>query len=301
MDLYNKDFIPMLLTEKTEPFNNHEYLFEIKFDGTRTLIYTDPNNIRITNKRGAFLNDTYPELLGIKNMVKTKCIFDGEIILMRDGYPSFKKLQERALLKNPSKIKYMKEHFPVTFICYDILYEGKDLTKLTLLERKKILSKYKDNDFFVKTTYVLKEGISLYEEIKKIGLEGIVAKRIDSKYHVNTRSKEWIKIKNWLDEEFYICGYKEADNKGSLASIILGTLKDNKYYYVGRVTIGKNNPEFKTIKKLKSKTKSYLIDFSHKDEEYIFVKPVLRCTVEFLEKTRLGKLRQPIYKGLRLD
>ena len=302
MDLYNEDFVPMLLNEVKKSFNDNDWLFEMKFDGTRTLIYVDPKNIKITNKRGKILNETYPELLSIKNLVKTKCIFDGEIISMIDGFPSFRKLQERALLKDSMKIKYMQENYPVTFICYDIIYEDKDLTGIPLIERKKILNKYKDTKFFVKTTYVLEKGITLFSEIKKLGLEGIVAKKLDSRYHINTRSKEWLKIKNWYDAEFYVCGYKIPNNMGSMASLILGSRQgENKFYYVGRVTIGKNNPEFKNIKKLKIIKENYLIDFLHNDEGYVLVEPKLECTIEFLEKTKNGKLRQPIYKGLRLD
>ena len=291
----------MLLSEVDKPFNDKDYLFEMKFDGSRTLIYVEPDNITITNKRGAFLNNTYPELLSIKSIVKKKCIFDGELILVVDGFPSFRKLQERALLKNPLKIEYMRTHYPVTFICYDILYEDKDLTSVPLIERKQVLSKYKDTDFFVKTDYILEKGISLFREIKKLALEGIVAKKINSKYYPNTRSKEWVKIKNWLDEEFYVCGYKIPDNSGSMASLVLAEKRGKKFYYVGRVTIGKNNLDFIKITKIKQKKENYLTNFLHNDEGYVLVEPKLQCTVEFLQKTASGKLRQPIYKGLRLD
>ena len=302
MDLYDKDFIPMLLSEVDKPFDDEDFLFEMKFDGTRTLIYVDPENIKITNKRGVFLNNTYPELLSIKKNVKTKCIFDGEIVLMEGGFPSFRKLQERALLKNPAKIKYMVSNHPVTFICFDILYEGKDLTDVPLIERKKILSKYKDTDFFIKTAFFPEEGIILFDSVAQLGLEGIIAKRKDSKYYPDTRTKEWLKIKNWMDQEFFVCGYKIPNNMGSMASLILGEKRnDNAFYYVGRVTIGKNNPEFKKIKELKSLKKNYLKEFLHDDEGYVLLKPKLQCTVEFLQKTKTGKLRQPIYKGLRLD
>ena len=286
------NFIPMLLDEKKEPFNSSEYLFELKFDGTRTLIFVEPSKIKIVNKRGNILNETYPELQSIKKLVNSKCIFDGEIVLMIDGKPSFKKLQERALLKDKFKISLIKKEFPVTFVCYDIIYEGKDLTELPLSQRKNILLKYPDTDFFVKTKFILTYGEEFYKAIRKENLEGIVAKKLDSTYKINKRSKDWIKIKNLKEEEFYIIGYNEG--KGVLASILLGKTSKNKIVYVSNVTIGKNSPDFRLIKDLKKCKNIY----DAPDEDYIFVEPNLKCIVAFMEKTKTDKLRQPIYKGV---
>ncbi len=299
MDIYeNKDIKPMLLIEAEDSFNDPNYLFELKFDGTRTIIFAEPNKIVIKNKRGFILNNTYPELLKIKELVKNKCIFDGEIVLMVDGKPSFKKLQERALLKDSLKINYFKNNYPVTFICFDILYDKKNLTNLDLLERKKYLAKYKNNDVFVKTKYVLENGITFFEAAKNMDLEGIVAKEIYSKYKINQRSKEWIKIKNLKDEDFFIGGYQE-DNKGYMASLVLGKLENKKLIYVGNVTIGKKNPEFIFIKHSKILKRSPFVDFE--EANYTYISPKIKCTVLFMEKTKYNHLRQPIYKGLQLD
>ncbi len=147
MNLFtNQDFVPMLLNEIKKPFNDPDYIFELKFDGIRTLLFAEPKKITIRNKRGNILNNRYPELLNITKMVTKKVIFDGEIIIMINGKPSFDKLQERALLKNKLKIKYFAKTFPVIFIAYDILYEDKDLTHLPLIKRKKILNKYHNTE-----------------------------------------------------------------------------------------------------------------------------------------------------------
>ena len=299
-DIYeSQDFQPMNLTEEEQPFNSSDYIYELKFDGTRTLIFVEPSKITIKNRRGIILNNTYPELLKIKNMVRGKCIFDGEIILMIDGKPSFRKLQERALLKDKFRINYFKENFPVTFVCYDILYDVKDITDLPLIKRKRHLDKYENSDIFVKSGFIPEKGIDLYNAAKRLDLEGIVAKNKNSKYQINKRSSDWVKIKNWNDEEFYICGFNEQ-NEGAMASIILGQLKDEKIHYVGRVTIGKRNHEFKKIKEQKEVNKNYIEEFLHDDKKYTLIQPKLQCTVEFLEKTKTGKLRQPIYKGLTI-
>ena len=138
MSLYDKSFSPMLLGKTEKPFDDIEYIFELKFDGIRTLIFVESDNITIKNKRNIKLNDRYPELLSIKDNVKKKVIFDGEIVMMVNGKPNFQKLKERALLKNKLRINYYVNNYPVVFIAYDILYEDKDLTQLPLIERKRI-------------------------------------------------------------------------------------------------------------------------------------------------------------------
>lgn len=296
MNLYtNQKFVPMLLNEVKEPFNDPNYIFELKFDGIRTLIFVEPKKITIRNKRSNNLNSRYPELLNITDNVKKKVVFDGEIIIMVSGKPSFEKLKERALLKNKIKINYFAKTYPVIFVAYDILYEDKDLTNLTLLERKKILNKYKNTDNFVKSEYFKEKGKDLYELVIKQNLEGIVAKKIDSKYFINKRTKNWIKIKNLKDEDFYICGYKEDDNK-AMASLLLGKKDKKDLIFAGTVNIGKKNSDFSFVKKNPLNKKPFFIK-----EGYINIIPNLKCTVEFMEKTKNGFMRQPNYKGLKID
>lgn len=292
MNLYeDKNITPMLLSESNKPFNDKNYLCELKFDGTRALIFVEPNKILIKNRKGNILNEVFPELLDITKLVKNKCIFDGEIIVISDNKPSFKNLQKRMGLKNIKKINLIKEKYPVTFICFDILYDKKDLTNLNIIERKKYLEKYEDNDIFIKTKYYLNEGIKLFKFAKKTNLEGIVAKEINSKYEFNMRSKKWIKIKNLKDEDFYIGGYKD-DNIGSLASLILGENSNNKFIYIGNVSIGKNNPEFKIIKEC-NLIKNCSFD-GFKEKGFKFINPTLKCTIKFTEKTKGNSLRHPI-------
>lgn len=295
MDFFNdRKFVPMLLDEASVPFNDPDFIFELKFDGIRTLLFIGDGKITIQNKRGDILNSRYPELLSIKNNIKNKVIFDGELILMVDGKPDFSMLQKRSLLKDKMKINYYVDNYPVVFVAYDILYENEDLTHLSLLERKKILNKYKDSDNFIKVIYIEKNGIDLFEEIKKLGLEGIVAKKKDSIYRINKRSNDWIKIKNLKDEDFYICGFKE-DKDIAVASLLLGKKKGKSLVYAGRVTIGRKNPEYLIIKKVAlNKHPDFLKD------GFVYINPTFKCTVVFMEKSRNDMLRQPVYKGLIL-
>ena len=283
---------PMLLSEEDKPFYSDDYLYEVKFDGIRALIYIKNNNIIIKSRNNTLLNDIFPELINIKYLVKKECILDGEIILMEKNKESFDKLKTRMNTKIPKKIEYYKENYPVTFICFDILYENKDLTNLPLIKRKEILNKYKDNDFFVKSR-IFDDGIKLFKIIINKNLEGIVAKKKDSKYYPDKRTREWIKIKRLCESDYYICGYRELEN---VVSLILGEKINNKYTFVSKVILGKKREEYKQIKKCE-KTKKYLTDFN--EEEYIYIKPDLICSITYLEKTNNNHLRHPVFKEIK--
>lgn len=294
----NSNLKPMLISENKTPFNNIDFIFEIKFDGTRALIFINNNKIIIKNRNGHILNEIFPELIKIKDKIKNNCIFDGEIVLLDNGYPSFEKLEERMMLKDKVKINYQSKNNPVCFMCFDILYENKDLTNMPLIKRRKILNKYSDSDIFIKTKYITNNGIELFKTIKKLNLEGIVAKEKNSKYSFNTRSKNWIKIKNLKEDIFYIGGYCDS-TKGSLASLLLGKKTNNELIYKSSVTIGKNNPDYLIIKKQEKLKSSPFNNFNNKN--YNYIKPTLKCSIKYTNKTINNSLRHPIFKQLELD
>ena len=221
-------------------------------------------------------------------MVKDDVIFDGEIIMLDNNKVSFSKLQKRIHLKNKKTIEFLSKTNPVIFICFDVIYEGKDLINLNLLERKDILNKYKDNDVFIKSTYVIEEGTKLFNAIKKLDMEGIVAKKINSKYLVNERSDNWLKIKNYKGEDFIILGYINKE-ESHVISLVLGEHLNKKIVYVGKVILGKKrNLADKILKMKKSKG---VVEI--KDKDVIYIKPEIKCFVKYLERTDNGLLRQP--------
>lgn len=286
----NRNWKPMLLGEVTNPFDSEEYIFELKFDGTRTLIFVSPESFKIYNRRNIDITYLYPELEILRQYVKRNTIFDGEIIAMDNGKPSFRKLQERAHLKNKTKIKYQMEKNPVIFICYDILYDNKNLIDLPLIDRKKLLENYEDNDYFLKSKYIEKYGINLYEIVIEQDLEGIVAKKKNSEYEIDKRSNSWLKIKNLKEETFFIGGYTEKDSS-YVISLFLGEYINNKFNFVGKVTLGKRTSLYKEIKKEKIIKSSPFNNYSN--EEVNFIKPHLTCKVKYMERTKNNHLRQP--------
>lgn len=286
MSLWKNEFTPMLLKEVDEVFDDENYLYEVKYDGIRVLVFVSNDSVVIKSRYGMDITKLFPELSCLSKMVNAKVIFDGEIIILDDERVSFSKLQKRFHLKNKKTIDFLSKTNPVVFMCFDVLYENRDLINLSLLERKEILNNYEDNEVFVKSTYVYGKGSKLFKAIKSLDMEGIVAKKIDSKYLINERSDNWIKIKNYKSDDFLILGYI---NKENVISLVLGELLKGRIVYVGKVSLGKKRSLANKIMNMKEV--KALIDI--KDKDVIYVKPNVKCEVKYLERTSNGLLRQP--------
>ena len=283
----NRNFTPMLLKEIDKPFNSKKYYYELKYDGYRALIFVNKNEIYIQSRNKNDITFLYPELSNIKKIVNKNVIFDGEIVIFENNKPSFNKISKRSKLKNKNIIKKESINNPVIFIAFDILYENKDLTNLSLIERKKILEKYQDTDFFIKSKVYLKNGIKLYNFVKKNNLEGIVIKDINGLYHINNRTSDFIKVKNIKSDNFFIAGY--INNNKYTSSLVLCEKYNNDYIYVGKVLISKKNNIYEKILNIK-KCKNYL---KIENNDITFIKPILSCKINYLERTKNGHLRHP--------
>lgn len=287
--MFNRILSPMLLKERDKPFIDDNYIFELKYDGIRTLLYVSPKTFKLITRNGNDLANIYPELKSVQNIVgKHKVIFDGEIVAFKNGKPSFSELQHRNHLKNISKIKLMINEIPVCFVVFDIIYFDKDLTNLTLMKRKKILNDFTDTDIFIKTK-MYNDGLKLFKHIKKIGLEGIVAKQKDSKYILGKRVENWVKIKNFKKEYFYVYGVTKLKDKYAL---YLGEYKNKKLIPVGKVSVMPDNDVLKIVQKQK-KVKNIFIDIT---ENINFVEPINKILVHYMERTLNNTLRQPFIK-----
>lgn len=286
--MFNKIISPMLLKEVDEPFNSEDYIYELKYDGIRTLMYISDKTFKLITRNGNDVADIFPELKSIQKIVgNKKVIFDGEIVAFKNNKPSFSELQHRNHLKNKTKIKLMMDEIPVCFVVFDIIYQDKDLTNFSLLERKDILDKYKDTDVFIKTK-MYEDGLKLFDHIKKIGLEGIVAKLKSSNYIPNKRVDNWVKIKNFKKDYFYIYGYDKLKDKYAL---YLGEYKNKKLTPVGKVSVMPDNEVLKIVQKQK-KIKKF-IDIN---ENINFVEPINKILVHYMERTDNNTLRQPFIK-----
>lgn len=286
----DRNWAPMLLKEIEQPFNSKDYIFELKFDGIRAIVFVSPKEFQIKSRNGKVLTDLFPELQEIQKLVHTNTIYDGEIIVMGTNGPSFSELQKRLHTKDPEKIKQLSTIYPVSFMAFDILYEKKDLTKIELMKRKKYLEKYPDTNYFIKTKGIEQNGKKFFQKIKELNLEGMVAKKKNGLYYLGERTNEFIKIKNIQEDEFYIGGYEEKKNK--ILSVAIGKLIDNQLHFVGKVKVSTKNQLYRQIIDRKI-SKNPFCDF---DETINYVNPTLTCHVSYLEKTKNNHLRHPVLK-----
>ena len=291
-DLFKEDFQPMLLREIDKPFNSKDYIYELKLDGERALIFVNKNSIVVKTRNKKDVTNKFPELESIKKIVSKNVIFDGEIVAFLEGRPNFSELAKRAHLKEQSKIKYLSQIKPVTFVCFDILYENKNLIELPLEKRKEVLNKYKDTDVFVKNKYIKEYGKELFREIRKLNLEGVIAKKLNSPYLINERSSNWLKIKNLKREKFYIIGYKEKESN-YVVSVYLAEEDNESLVFVGKASLAKKSSLYQKIINAQHIEKRQVLGIN---EKFTYIKPTIKCFVSYLERTPNNHLRQPIIK-----
>lgn len=291
---------PMLIRDEAAPFDSEDYIFELKFDGIRCLAYIDEHSVSLLTKNNIDCTPLFPELDSLFIQVKEKCVLDGEIILLRDGKPSFRDLQKRMHLHDEFKIKLVSEKSPVSYTVFDIVYLGdRFLTDLPLTERKKILlDNVYENKRLAVSRYIEEYGVDFFELAKQNDLEGIIAKQKNSRYFFGRKTKDWVKIKNQRTEDFVICGYIPGEKR--TARILLAQYKKGRLIYKGRVSLARSSEDFSVISLLKKIPLPFQI-IPNGCEEAVWTEPKLVCTVSFNEKTAKGNLRQPIYKKLRAD
>ncbi len=302
-DLFKeKNISPMLLHEVKEPFDDKDYIYELKLDGIRCLAYIEPKSVTLQNKRFKDVTEIYPELIDICKCVKKRVILDGELVVLTDGKPDFYALQRRSLMTDKFRISLAAKKNPVQFAAYDVLYyDGKDLTDKPLIERKAILQeKVKEANGLSISRYIEESGIAFFELAKEQDLEGIVAKRKDGLYHMGKRTSEWIKIKVMQDEDLLVLGY-QPDGDGKVKDLILGYYDEKgELKCRGKVYLGVSKTEQKFIAEF-AKKNTVKRPWFDKYKNVVWLKPQLVGTAHFMHETESGGMRQPVWKGLRED
>lgn len=304
MDIFDiKGIEPMLIREQVEPFSDSRWLYELKLDGLRCIAYFDGVSVDLRNKRSMVLLPRFPELCNISERVKAKCILDGELlILSRQGKPDFSELQRRTVLSDRFKIQQSMMSFPASYVAYDILYyKDKEIIELPLIERKKLLSDtVSENSSLAISRYVFERGIDLYQLAEQQELEGVVAKRSDSRYYYGKRSNDWKKFKRVAEENLVVVGFVR---KRPMNVLILGKYENGNLVYRGSVSFGVNlrfmdeyNCRIVTCSPFTGKEGN-----STGGESGIqWIEPLLVCRVSYMPNIK-DSLRQPVFKGIRND
>lgn len=301
-DLFQeKNIKPMLIGMEGEAFDSDEYLYELKLDGERCIAYLDAEGTDLRNKRNMKMLSKVPELSQIHRQVKCRCILDGELAVIHKGKPDFFLIQKRSMMSNPMKIELEAQRHPACFTAFDILYYGDHpVTDIPLMERKKLLQGVVEEESarFAVSRPIEGQGIAFYQLAEQQNLEGIVAKRKDSRYYFDKRTKDWIKCKNLKDSDYVVCGYIPKENH--MTSIVLGQYRNGELLYKGHVTLGVGGESFRKIREIPRLDHSPM-NVPDGNENAVWVQPKLVCTVKYMMKTESGGLRQPVFKGLRAD
>jgi bifunctional non-homologous end joining protein LigD len=313
MSLFEEKVKPMLAF-LAEPFNDRNFLYEIKFDGTRTLAYInkEKREVKLLNRRGIWFQDRYPEMNELwKDVNGKKVLLDGELVIFKEGKPNFYLLAEREHIGEKVRAELLSKINPATLIVFDILYkDGKDLIGLPLIQRKRILKDtVKESERLILSIYVMEKGKKFFEEVKKQGLEGIMAKRLDSIYEIGKRSKNWLKIKVLQTLDCIICGFTEGSGWRAkyFGALLLGAYWKKKLIYLGRVGTGLDEKGYAELTQKLKKIETLKRPFKEFEEEpeilekIHWVKPKLVCEVKFMQLTKDFKLRAPSFIRIRED
>ncbi|HZB15457.1 MAG TPA: DNA ligase D [Chryseolinea sp.] len=286
---------PMLATLLAEPFDDSRYLYEIKWDGYRLISYKNGKEAKLESRGGLDYTKKYPPIAKAVADLKHDVVLDGEaVVLNPEGRPDFDALQ-----------KFNGQQSGVYYYVFDILWlDGKDLMGMPLVERKKILSNVIKDKSVIKFSDDFDNGLQLFEQVKQLGLEGIVAKKRNSKYQPDKRTTDWFKIPYSLKEEFVIGGWVESERR-HFRTLLFGAYEGKKLIWKGHAGGGYKEKEMipilNRLKALEIKSSPFANEVDY-DGVAHWVKPELVANIRYATLTRSGKIRKPaIFQGFRED
>jgi bifunctional non-homologous end joining protein LigD len=290
----------MLATLTDEPFDDAGWIYEIKWDGYRAVSYLNKGSVEILSRNNLSFTEKYAEVTDALKNWKINAVIDGEIVAMNDeGIASFQQLQNFATRGEKTHLVYY---------LFDILWlDGKDLTNLTLLERKTILQNIvpEDDSVIKYSDHIEEKGIAFFKLGTDKGLEGIMAKKADSTYTPDFRTKLWLKIKNNKRLEAIICGFTEGrKSRKHFGALVLGKYEGDKLIYIGHTGTGFNEKSLNEVQKKLAPLVTGTMPFDKKPKTNMpvtWVNPKLVCEIKFSEITDEGILRHPVFMGLRED
>ena len=289
---------PMLAVLGDAPFDSENHLFEWKWDGFRACVRRGPEGLSVRSRRDLDLRPRFPDL-DFLEALPDGTILDGEIVALEDGKPNFEILLGRERTRSGAQIDRLARTRPVLFVAFDVLYaDGARVTDLPLLERRELLRPLVatlDHPRALFSEGIVGPGRKLFADAVGRELEGIVAKRTTSRYLAGRRSDDWIKVKRSQTLLCVILGFLR-DETGGLKSLVVGAVEGGALVCVGRVGSGLTEEARRTLlAQLEPRVRPAPVVPT--DLEAVWVEPGLFCRVSYVEKTRAGMLRAPVFKG----
>ena len=297
----------MLAEDANKPFSDPKFIYELKYDGYRMLVVVEDGKCDLIYRRGSKVADLYPEIARAASLLPfSRVVLDGEAVCLDDNArPSFSRLQQRSQLRRTADIAVAAVRLPATLQTFDILgFEDFDLRGLTLVQRKEILQQLLPKAGPLRyVDHILEEGVLFFNEIERMGLEGAMAKRADSKYRPG-RSNDWLKLKADKISDFVVVGMTPADGGRAgfgalqLAAFARGPVgRETRLEYVGRVGSGFNDDQLKSFRAIleKDRRPEPVCAILERNGGDIYVEP--RHVVEVRYKTWSSQnlLRQPVF------
>lgn len=294
------DVLVPMLARLGQPFDSPEYLFEIKWDGTRALCFREGTDYRLQNRRQRPQKERYPELVCLRALPKGTLI-DGEIVIFENGKPSFEGMLRREQAHGPHKVAAAARAWPASYVVFDLLYEKYESVMQVPCsarrDRLRKLIKKLDEPCVVMSEGVEGAGKAYFEQAVKMQLEGVVAKRLSSPYLPGQRSDHWIKCKRRQELICAIIGYQLSDDGHDLRSLIIAGEVEDEIRCLGKVGTGLNEKMrrelLSRLARLHAKTAGLECEVKG-----IWVQPELFCRVSYLEITPAGQLRAPVFEEL---
>lgn len=318
---------PMLATlpASDPPLTNPSLVYEPKYDGIRAIVLVEPAakgpRVRMWSRLGNEKTRQFPEVVEVieawGQRLKEPIVLDGEIVALDErGRPAgFQRLQNRIHVQTPgyrsSKPERSREEQPTAFIAFDLLLQdGDDLRTRPLIERRRALDALftrfpPDRIHLFTSEQAVGDGRALYERAKQEGWEGLLVKVARSPYRDGRRSPDWLKLKIVQQDEFIVCGWTEPKGtRAHFGSLVLGTRRDGTLVHVGDVGTGFSSGELDRLWRMLAKRATDTCPFATKPKTLgrpHWVEPTLVAEVRFSEWTDDGRLRHPVYLGLRDD
>jgi bifunctional non-homologous end joining protein LigD len=301
---------PMLATLVNEPFDDPDWTYEVKWDGYRALAYLNKGSVSISSRNNKSFAEKYYPVTAALSKWSFDAVLDGEIVVLdQDGKANFSALQNWRSEADGNLVYYV----------FDLLwYNGKDIMGLALSERQAILKQIlPEGDDTIRLSQIFTSGgLDFFAAAKKMGLEGIMAKRASSEYSPDSRNKQWLKIKVNQRQEVVIGGFTKNDGSSKLfSSLLLGVYENGSFQYVGKVGTGFSDKLQKEMMQQFSALITTKIPFASEPDinkpsrfrpnppnaTATWLKPSLVCEVSFAEVTSDGVFRHPSFEGMRSD
>jgi bifunctional non-homologous end joining protein LigD len=300
---------PMKATLAKLPRDEAQWGYEIKWDGVRAIAYLPPGHLTLVSRNLREITGQYPEVRGIARELDGRPVaLDGELVAFDDeGRPSFQRLQHRMHVASDSEVRRRMRDVPVTYVVFDLLHlDGATLFEEPYEQRRELLESLRlDGESWQTPAYHRGEGAALLEASRTQGLEGIVAKRLDSPYRPGKRGRDWLKVKNVRGQEVVIGGWLPGKGRreGELGALLVGYYDDGALRYAGKVGTGFGAADLRLLRERLEPLRADASPFEGRQPQKgsIFVAPELVAQVEFAEWTNAGTLRHASYEGLRDD